>query len=146
MAVTSDMIVGFPGERVEDFEDTLEAMGRARFDRLYSFRFSPMSATRAALMQDTVPEAEKLRRLHALLALQKKISLEKNTQMEGQIVEVLVEGISPRDPDRYIGRTIYHQIVAFPASPAMVGRVVKVRIGRTTALTLLGEEIVEVLS
>lgn len=127
MAITSDLIVGFPGEREEDFEETLEIIRRVRFEGLYSFRFSPRPSTRAACLEDTVPEAEKRRRLHVLQALQRRISLEKNRAMEGETLEVLVEGRS-KDGSHWTGRTRENKIVNFQGPEGLVGRLVPVRI------------------
>ncbi len=129
MAITSDVIVGFPGEREVDFEDTLEIIGRVRFDGLYSFRFSPRPSTRAALLEDTVPEGEKRRRLHRLQALQRRISLEKNRNMEGQVLEVFVEGMS-KDGSQWMGRTRGNKIVNFRGPGGLAGRLVAVEILR----------------
>jgi tRNA-2-methylthio-N6-dimethylallyladenosine synthase len=127
MAITSDMIVGFPGERVEDFQDTMEVMEQVSFDGLYSFRFSPRPGTRAATRQETVPEAEKLRRLHALQDLQKRIGLEKHEGLEGKTVEVFVEGRS-RDGAQWMGRTRANKIVNFSGPEGLMGQFVAVTI------------------
>ncbi len=121
VAVTSDMIVGFPGEGIDDFEDTLEAIRIVRFDSLYSFKFSPRPSTRAAELEDRVPEAEKLQRLHVLQDLQKRIGLEKNRRLEGQTLEVLVEGAS-RDGAQWMGRTRTGKIVNFSGPEGLEGR------------------------
>ena len=120
IAVTSDMIVGFPGEGEEAFQDTLAVMRSVRFDGLYSFKFSPRPSTRAAGLEDTVPESEKLRRLHVLQDLQKRISLEKNQGLEGQTLEVFVEGRS-RDGAQWMGRTRGNKIVNLHGPEGLTG-------------------------
>ncbi len=127
VAVTSDMIVGFPGERPEDFEDTLGAMRSVRFDALYSFKFSARPSTRAAALEETVPEAEKLRRLHVLQKLQKQISLEKNKALEGRTLEVFVEGGS-RDREQWMGRSRDNRIVNFTGPQGLRGSFLPVTI------------------
>jgi tRNA-2-methylthio-N6-dimethylallyladenosine synthase len=127
VVVTSDMIVGFPGEGTEDFEDTLAAMRSVRFDSLYSFKFSPRPSTRAAALEETVPEREKLDRLHVLQGLQKQISLEKNRALEGKTLEVLVEGRS-RDREQWMGRSRSNKIVNFRGPGGLTGRSVSVRV------------------
>ncbi len=127
VAVTSDMIVGFPGEEIEDFEGTLEAMRIVRFDSLYSFKFSPRPSTRAASLEETVSEVEKLRRLHELQDLQKRISLEKNRALEGKFLEVFVEGGS-RDGEQWMGRTRTNKIVNFTGPAGLEGRFLQVAI------------------
>jgi len=98
-----------------------------RFDGLYSFRFSPRPGTRAAAQRETVPEAEKLRRLHALQDLQKRIGLEKNEGLEGKTVEVFVEGRS-RDGAQWMGRTRANKIVNLPGPEGLMGQFVAVKI------------------
>jgi tRNA-2-methylthio-N6-dimethylallyladenosine synthase len=127
VAVTSDMIVGFPGESIEDFEDTLEAMRSVRFDGLYSFKFSPRPSTRAAAFDETVPETEKLRRLHVLQDLQARISLEKNRALEGKTLEVFVEGVS-RDGGQWMGRTRTNRVVNFSGPEGLEGKFLPVTI------------------
>jgi len=145
--LASDFIVGFPGETRSDFEATMELMREVRFQQCFVFKYSPRPGTLAAQRYgDDVPQAVKEERNAELLTLQKSISREKNNLWEGRFAEVLVEGVSPRNPDRYTGRTVYNQIVAFPASDELVGRIVKVKVERTTPLTLIGGEVVEVMS
>jgi tRNA-2-methylthio-N6-dimethylallyladenosine synthase len=97
------------------------------FDGLYSFRFSPRPGTRAAEAQETVPEPEKLRRLHALQDLQKRIGLEKNEMLEGTKVEVFVEGRS-RDGAQWMGRTRANKIVNLSGPEGLKGKFVAVKI------------------
>jgi tRNA-2-methylthio-N6-dimethylallyladenosine synthase len=127
IAVTSDVIVGFPGEGEEDFQDTLEVLRSVRFDGLYSFRFSPRPSTRAAAWKETVPEEEKLRRLHTLQGLQKRISLEKNEGLKGKRLEVFVEGRS-RDGAQWMGRTRGNKIVNFRGPEGLIGSFLPVEI------------------
>jgi tRNA-2-methylthio-N6-dimethylallyladenosine synthase len=137
MAVTSDMIVGFPGEREVDFDETLEVIRRVRFEALYSFVFSPRPQTRAAAMQETVQEVGKLHRLHALQDLQKRISLEKNRDLEGTTLEVFVEGKS-RDGAQWMGRTRTNKIVNFSGPQGLMGQFVDVEIRRGCQNSLQG--------
>jgi tRNA-2-methylthio-N6-dimethylallyladenosine synthase len=139
--------VGFPGETEADFEATEALMEKVRFQQSFIFKYSPRPGTMAAKkFDDDVPRPVKEERNTRLLERQNRISLEKNAAFKGRIVEVLVEGVSRRDASRYIGRTRHNQIVAFPARPEWTGRYVKVRVGEATALTLLGEEVVEVMT
>jgi tRNA-2-methylthio-N6-dimethylallyladenosine synthase len=112
MAVTSDVMVGFPGETRGDFELTLELIERIEFDGLYSFKYSDREGTRAAGLGDKIPEAEKLARLSELQALQKRITLRKNREMIGKEAVVLVEGKS-RKGNQLSGRTSNNRIVNF---------------------------------
>ncbi len=110
-SLTTDIIVGFPGETEELFQETLELLQEIRFDMAYTFLYSQRSGTPAATMTDQIPLAVKKDRLKRLMDIQNVISLEINKELEGQIVEVLVEGPSKNDPDRLMGRTQSNKIV-----------------------------------
>jgi tRNA-2-methylthio-N6-dimethylallyladenosine synthase len=94
IAITADVIVGFPGEEEKDFEETLDLMKEVQFDDLFSFKYSPRKGTKAAGMNDQVEEQVKQERLSVLQKIQKEITLQKNKSLEGRIEEVLVEGYS----------------------------------------------------
>jgi len=96
IAVSTDIIVGFPGETEEDFAQTLDVVARARFDSAYTFQYSPRPGTRAASMADQIPKEVVQERFDRLLALQEAISLEKAQAQIGAELEVLVEGAGPR--------------------------------------------------
>ncbi len=138
VAVTSDMIVGFAGEGLEDFEDTLAAIRHVRFDSIYSFVFSRRPGTRAARLEETVPEGEKLRRLHVLQAVQREISLEKNKALEGETFEVLVEG-SSRNGRQWMGRTRTNKIVNFSGPEGLTGRFLPVTVREGCRNSLRGD-------
>lgn len=127
-AVTTDLIVGFPGETDEDFAQTLAFVEKCRFDAAYTFIYSPRSGTVAAKMPDQVPLNVKKARLQQLTALQNRISLEKNLEYVGRRVQVLVEGESKNNPHCYTGRTDSNKIVILPAMPNMVNQLVDVEI------------------
>ncbi len=147
MEFGSDFIVGFPGESPDDFEATLGLVGRVRFRQSFFFKYSPRPGTIAAKKyRDDVPEETKKKRLSELLALQEKIGLEKNREVIGREVEVLVEGVSKRDKSRYTGRTVSNSIVVFPGCEEMVGRIVRVRVENVTPLTLMSGANPEVVS
>lgn len=134
--IVSDFIVGFPGERPADFDDTVRLVEEARFQSAYIFKYSPRPGTRAAELADDVPAAEKAHR-HALLSrMQKQISLEENQKAVDRQFEVLVEGASPRDATRLIGRTRDFRIVILPAGTASAGEYKTARISAATALAL----------
>jgi len=127
VAITSDIIVGFAGEQLEDFEDTLAVVRHVRFDGVYSFVFSRRPGTRAARLRETLPESEKLRRLHVLQDVQQKISLEKNKSLEGETFEVFVEGNS-RNGKQWMGRTRTNKIVNFRGPEGLTGRFLPVTV------------------
>ena len=138
VVITSDIIVGFPGETEEEFADTLKALETVRFDMLYSFIYSPRKGTPAAEWEQ-VPDVVKGNRFDRLLATQNAIAAEKNTPMEGKTVRVLCDGVSKSNAAVYSGRTEGGKIVFFPGEPAMTGKFVNVRIERTEAFALWGD-------
>ncbi|MBV9468698.1 MAG: MiaB/RimO family radical SAM methylthiotransferase, partial [Abitibacteriaceae bacterium] len=114
VAVTTDTIVGFCGETEAEFENTLRAFRDIEFDQAFMFAYSPRHTTEAWEWPDDVPAAEKQRRLAELIALQNEIARDKNRLLVGGNYEVLVEGISDKDPTRLIGRTRTNKLMLFP--------------------------------
>jgi len=137
IAVTSDVIVGFPGESEADFEDTLSMLRRARFDMIYSFIYSPRKGTPAAAMEDQIPREVQNARFDRLLALQNEISGEANALLVGSVQRVLSEGKSKNDAETYTGRTAQNKIVFFK-EPCPAGEWVSVHIDRAEAFALHG--------
>ncbi len=142
-ALTTDFIVGFPGETEKDFLDTLAFLDKAEFDSAFIFQYSPRPGTPALKLADDVPQEEKARRHQALLAAQKSMALKKNQALIGKTFEVLFESRSKRDSNRFVGRTRgYKRVVA--ASPENVsGEFRHVRICGAADETLLGEIVSE---
>ena len=138
IAITSDIIVGFPGESEEDFEGTLEMLRRVRFDMLYSFIYSPRVGTPAAAMEDQIPRAVQNARFDRLLALQEGIATEKNQPMLGKTVRVLCDGKSKTDTEMLSGRTSENKIVFFPDDGTAAGEFVNVEIDRVAPFALYG--------
>ena len=124
--ITSDIIVGFPGETEEDFELTLEALKTARFDMIFSFIYSMRKGTPAAEMECQIPQDVKSERFERLLACQNEISLASNKTVEGKTVKVLCEGTSKNNEKVYSGRTEGGKIVLFDGSPECTGRFLKI--------------------
>ena len=137
IAVTSDIIVGFPGETEEDFADTLSLLETARFDMIYSFIFSPRRGTPAERMPDPVPRAVQNDRFDRLLALQNAVALEKNEPLVGRTLRVLSDGVSKNDPAFYAGRNEQNKIVFFK-EPAEAGTFVNIKIDRAESFALWG--------
>lgn len=138
IAITSDIIVGFPGESEADFCDTLEILRRVRFDMVYSFLYSPRSGTPAAAMENAVPDEVKAERFSRLLALQDELSQAANDPYVGSLQRVLVDGKSRTDIEIYSGRTPSGKLVHFAATDADVGQLRTVRIERADAYALHG--------
>ena len=141
ITVTSDIIVGFPGESEEDFEGTLEMLRRVRFDMLYSFIYSPRKGTPAAEMEEQIPKAVQQARFDRLLALQKEIGQEKNEMLVGKPLRVLCDGVSKSNATLYSGRTEGNKIAFFEGAPEDAGRFVTFVAERADAFALYGKKI-----
>jgi tRNA-2-methylthio-N6-dimethylallyladenosine synthase len=139
IALTADVIVGFPGEEEKDFEETLDLMQRVWFDDLFSFKYSPRKGTRAAQFQDQVEEKVKQARLSILQNMQRESTLQKNQALEGHMEEVLVEGRSKQSDQDVTGRTRSNKIVNFKGALGLVGHFVQVRITKAYPHSLRGE-------
>jgi tRNA-2-methylthio-N6-dimethylallyladenosine synthase len=139
IAVTADVIVGFPGEEERDFEETLDLLQKVRFDDLFSFKYSPRRGTRAAQFEDLVEEKVKQDRLSVLQEIQKEITLQKNQELENYVEEVLVEGRSKQSEKDVTGRTRSNKIINFEGDLGWVGQFVPVRITKAYAHSLRGE-------
>ena len=140
IAITSDVMVGFPGETDQDFQDTLDLIRQVRFDSLFSFKYSDRKGTAADQMGNKIDELTKGSRLHALQDLQKRITLEKNKELEGRKTVVLVEGKSKRG-NQSTGRTASHKVVNFPGTSWEIGALVKVLIEKGFLNSLQGKPI-----
>jgi len=139
VALTTDMIVGFPGETEEDFQATLDFVREMRYDSAYTFIYSPRSGTPAANMPDQVPEAVKHERLNKLMAVQNQISLEINEGLMGRELEIMVEGPSKNREDIWAGRTRTNKIVLFQHGGEQPGEFRQVRIMHPQTWVLKGE-------
>jgi len=139
IALSADVMVGFPGETEEDFKETLSLLETVQFDTLFSFRYTPRPMTRAAEYPNQIPEEVKLERLQTLQALQSEITLKKNRLQVGKVKKVLVEKPSKR-PDRFMmGRTRDNRVVNFEGPSDLVGREIEVRIIKGYQNSLLGK-------
>jgi tRNA-2-methylthio-N6-dimethylallyladenosine synthase len=138
-ALTTDIIVGFPGETEEDFEHTLEVVDEVGYDGAFTFIFSPRRETEAATFEDPTPHSAKVERMERLVELVQRRAHERAQRFVGRTVEVLVEGASRTDPTRLRGRTRHNKVVNFDglASP---GEFVEVDVTSATSQTLAGEE------
>jgi len=147
LAISTDLIVGFPGETEEEFGETLSLMDDHCFDSIYSFKYSERPYTFSAREQpDDVPEPVKSERLTRLLDLQKQIQLEKHARWVGKTVEVLVEGESRKNAAEFSGRSPDNRVVNFRGGRDRVGELVSVAITRFGANSLFGETVPAVAS
>jgi tRNA-2-methylthio-N6-dimethylallyladenosine synthase len=141
LALTTDIIVGFPGETEADFEETLDVVEQVRYDGAFTFVFSPRQGTEAASMPDHVPEETKRERIERLVDLVQRIAAERNLERVGRLEEVLVEGASRTDSSLLRGRTRRNITVNFSGA-ARPGELVEVRIEGATSTTLRGTQAV----
>jgi len=137
LALSTDVIVGFPGEREDDFAATLRLVERVGYDTAFLFKYSPRSGTRAYKWDDDVSESAKAERLATLIAVQERIGAEINARLLGADVNVLVEGPARRPDGWMAGKTPQMKTTVFPG-PADVGSVVRVRVDATTSHSLRG--------
>jgi len=138
-SISTDLFCGFPSETEEDHQETLSLMREVGFDSAFMFKYSERPGTHAAKnLPDNVPEAEKVRRLEEIIALQLDLSLMRNREDIGKIVEVLVEGFSKRSREQLFGRTSQNKVVIFNKEKNRVGDLVKVKITDASAATLFG--------
>ncbi len=128
IAITTDLIVGFPGETDQDFRDTMDLLERVRYDAAYTFVYNKRSGTPAADLADQVPDEVKKARIQELITLQNSISLAKNREEIGQRVEVLVEGPSKTNESKLTGRTRSNKVVVFTGNPDLKGKLATVSI------------------
>ncbi|TML59092.1 MAG: tRNA (N6-isopentenyl adenosine(37)-C2)-methylthiotransferase MiaB [Actinobacteria bacterium] len=141
LALTTDLIVGFPGETEEDFRATLDVVEEVGFDGAFTFVFSPRRGTEAATMSGQLPDEVKAERIERLIELCQRVALERNRGRVGRVEQVLVEGPSRTDPARLRGRTRRNTTVNFPGE-ARPGELVDVRIEGATSTTLRGVQAV----
>ncbi|MCZ6678535.1 MAG: tRNA (N6-isopentenyl adenosine(37)-C2)-methylthiotransferase MiaB [Candidatus Poribacteria bacterium] len=140
LAISTDVIVGFCGETEADFMETCNLMAEIRYDSAFMFKYSARDGTLAhRTLEDDVSEEEKGRRLRTIIELQEGISHELNQALIGETVEVLVEGESRRDADKYHGKTDGFKTAVFPKVNSKIGELVRVKVESATAHTLLGE-------
>ena len=139
-SLTTDLIVGFPGETEEDFGELLDFLREIRYDAAYTFLYSKRSGTPAATMEAQVEDSVKKERLHRLMEVQNEISLEKNVALKGTVQEVLAEGTSRTDEDVWTGRTGTNKIVLWrKKGQETEGDIVRVRITQPQTWVLKGE-------
>jgi tRNA-2-methylthio-N6-dimethylallyladenosine synthase len=139
IGITSDIIVGFPGEKETDFQKTIDLVEEVRFDNAFSFRYCDRKGTASERYEGKVAEAVKQERLYRLQSLQQEHTLEKNRSLEGRIEDVLVEGISKGGDTDVTGRTRDNKIVNFKGSHDLIGKTVRVKIVRAHMHSLRGE-------
>lgn len=144
VALSTDVIVGFPGETDEDFEETLDVLRRVEFDQVFMFIYSRRIGTPAALMEDQISNEDKHRNFDKLVKLQNDISRKLNGAYLDKTVEVLVDGTSKNDPTKYTGRTRTGKVVNFGGADGIIGKLVNVKINEIHSWFINGEMVNEV--
>ena len=141
LSITTDIIVGYPGETEEQFQETLDVVRQVRFTSAFMFAYSPRPGTPGALFKDQVPEKEKMDRLYRLIEVQNDISYEDNQKLLGQEFEVLIEGRSKKHIHRCSGRTRCHRLVHFDVDldKNYEGRLAKVKLEKGFTWGFLGK-------
>ena len=128
ISISTDIIVGFPGETEEDFLDTLDVVKKVKFDQIYMFIYSKRVGTRAEKMEDNTPVEEKVRRLERIKEVYEKYLPENNKKMIGKTYKVLVEGVSKNNDKLLTGRTSQNKVVIFDGDKSDIGKIVNVEI------------------
>jgi tRNA-2-methylthio-N6-dimethylallyladenosine synthase len=141
VGLSTDIIVGFPGETDEDFEETLSLMEEVKYDSAYMYLYSKRKGTPADEMIDQIPDKVKHERFNRLMEVVNRSSAEKNSEYEERIVEVLVEGYSKNDESKLTGRTRTGKLVNFEGDFRAIGDLVSVQITEAHSFSLIGEEI-----
>ena len=139
VGLTTDLMLGFPGETDEEYENTMQFVAETRYDSAFMFAYSPREGTKAAVLEDQIPEEVKLKRLNALIALQNEITLERNASQVGTIYEVLVERRSPKDPLKWTGLNRQGKTINFPSPRDLQGQLVQVKAVRSHLWGFTGE-------
>jgi len=139
ITLTTDIIVGFPGETEEDFQRTLDVVSKVRYDSIYTFIYSPRKGTPAAEMADQIPEEIQKERFNRLVDLQNSISKDFNNSTVGRTVKVLVDGKSKNNESVYMSRTENNRIVHFESDTDYTGQFINVKITRGDTFALYGE-------
>ena len=143
IVLTTDIIVGFPGETDADFAETVSLLKEVEYDTIFSFIYSKRNGTPAAKMPDVMDEVQKHQNFEAMLAVQNEISRRKNDAYLGRTETVLVEGFSKNNRETLTGRTEGGKVVNFPGEKEQIGQMVKVKITKTQTWSLFGEMIEE---
>jgi len=138
VSLTTDLIVGFPGETEEDFQETLNFIRAVKFDAAFTFIYSKRSGTPAAIFPNQIDDATKHRRLQELMKVQNEISLAKNLALKNSVVEVLVEGASKTDDKIFMGRTRSNKLVLFAHGDEQAGELVNIKITQAQTWLLKG--------
>lgn len=143
IAITTDIIVGFPGETMEDVEETIDVIRRVKYDNAFTFIYSKRTGTPAAAMEDQVPEQQVKEGFDQVLKVVQDTAREQVARYQGQIAEVLVEEINDHDDSLLTGRMSNNTLVHFPGSPELIGRIVTVSLDQCQGFYYMGHQVVQ---
>ena len=138
IALTTDIIVGFPGETEEDFEETMDVVRKVRYDSAFTFIYSKRTGTPAAKMEDQVPEDVVKARFDRLLKEVQEIAAEKSARLTGQVQDVLVESVNHQDDSLLTGRLGNNSVVHFPGGKELIGQIIPVRLDECKGFYYIG--------
>ena len=138
IALTTDIIVGFPGETEEDFEETMDVVRKVRYDSAFTFIYSKRTGTPAAKMEDQVPEDVVKARFDRLLKEVQEIAAEKSARLTGQVQDVLVESVNHQDDSLLTGRLGNNSVVHFPGGRELIGQIIPVRLDECKGFYYIG--------
>jgi tRNA-2-methylthio-N6-dimethylallyladenosine synthase len=141
VSITTDILIGFPGESESDFAQTIDLMKEARFDDAFTYHYNPREGTKAYSMPDSVAENVKRERLEVVIQTQRKIGQDKASERIGNEIEVLVEGVSKRNTGELLARTEWDAMVVFPGNQSRVGDFQRVRLSSISGSTFRAESV-----
>lgn len=141
ISLSTDIIVGFPGETDAQFEDTIQLVKEVGYDSIFAFKYSPRPFTKALKFTDHVSEEVMSERLQRLLAVQKDVSFEIAKRYQDQVLDVLVENVDRNNAQVAVGRSTHNKLVQFDGDASLIGQIVPVRITKSQSLVLTGERI-----
>jgi tRNA-2-methylthio-N6-dimethylallyladenosine synthase len=141
VSLTTDLIVGFPGETEEDFLETMDVVRQVRYDSAFTFIYSKRSGTPAAVMPDQVPDDLVHDRFDRLLAEVQTIGRQQSARFEGQVKSVLVEQINRQDPGLVTGRILNNLVVHFPGDESLIGKITDVYLKKCQGFYYIGERV-----
>ena len=139
ISLTTDIIVGFPGETEEDFSETMDVIEKVRFDSAFTFLYSKRTGTPAAKMEEQVPEEVAKERFQRLLSAVQRISAEQAMRFAGRTMTVLVEEVNRQDPSLVTGRLANNAVVHFPGDAALIGQIVPVTLSECKGFYYVGK-------
>jgi len=139
LSITTDLLIGFPGETLEDLEMTKVLMNQVRFNDAFTYYYNPREGTKASKFTDVIEKKEKLRRLKEIIEVQRRISHELKTERVGQIVKILVESVSRKNSEELLSRTEKNEMVVFKGEKSLIGTFRNIKLVSLNGNTFIGE-------